>query len=322
MLVLNARDIEELLPIADCIEAAHTLFIDLARGGYFNPLRQRFSPPESSNWMTVMPALRLTGRRLWCLKQMVVTPTNSTRGIDPLQGAVLVHDGDDGRLLAVLQVASLTSIRTAAVTAVATRTLARPNPRIIAVLGTGVQGRAHIQAMRHLYPATEIRLWGRDRLRCEALAASVGAQPSPTAEAAMVGADIVCTVTGALQPFVRREWFGAGCHLNAVGSSTRAAREIDSATIAAASLFVDMREAALGESGDILGAMREGAMTPEHIRAELGEVLIGKHPGRTSEREFTLYKSLGFAALDLMAAELVIGRALAHGRGAEVDWQG
>jgi ornithine cyclodeaminase/alanine dehydrogenase-like protein (mu-crystallin family) len=321
MLILNASEIEDLLSLEDCIRAARTLFVDLAAGAYFNPVRQRFSPTASTNWMTLMPALRQTGLRRWCLKQMVVTPGNAARGLDPLQGVVIVHDGDDGQPLAVLHVGALTSVRTAAVSAMATQALARPDPRIIAVLGTGVQGRAHVRALQILYPSAQIRVWGRDPKRGTTLAQELNASAFETAQAAITGADVVCTCTAALQPLVRREWFKPGCHLNAVGASTRQARELDGETIAAASLFVDIREAALSESGDILGALRDGAITPEHIRAELGEVLSAGHPGRTSDQEFTVYKSLGFAALDLMAAELVIDKALSLGRGVSVDWR-
>jgi ornithine cyclodeaminase len=320
MRVLNEADVRALLPMADCIEAMARMFVEIARGGWHNPLRSRTRPEGSANWMTLMPVLRTGGRRLWGLKEMAVSPDNPARGLDPIQGAVLLHDGEDGRLLGIVHAPALTALRTAAVSALATRTLARAGAATVAVIGAGVQGRMHIEAMRSVLPGARIRLWGRSPDKGRALAAQAGAEFVPSIETAIRGADVVCTVTAALEPVVRREWFGPGCHLNAVGSSTPAARELDGATLAAAALFVDRREAALAESGDVLGALKEGAITPDHIRAELGEVLAGLRPGRRDAGEFTLYKSLGFAAQDLAAAELALERAARAGRGTEIAW--
>ncbi|MFN0162709.1 MAG: ornithine cyclodeaminase family protein [Burkholderiales bacterium] len=270
--------------------------------------------------MTMMPALRSAGRRLWALKEMAVFPANAARGLDPIQGAVLLHDGENGQLLGMVHAGALTAIRTAAVSAVATRALARRDSRVVAIIGTGVQGRAHIEAMRMAVPGAEIRLWGRDPARTAALCKTTACQPMTSLAAACTGADVVCTTTAALEPITHPDWFGPGCHLNAVGSSTPTAREIDAATLARATLFVDRREAALAESGDILGALREGTIEPKHVRAELGEVLTGRRPGRASQTEFTLYKALGFAALDLAAAELALANAAAMKLGHNVQW--
>ena len=320
MLVLNEQAVRASLTMADCIVAIRRVFVDMAHGGYFNPLRQRARPDGNPNWITLMPVMRIAEPRLWALKEMAVTPANAARGLDPIQGAVLLHDGADGCLLAVVHAAALTAMRTAAVSAVATRALAQADARTVAILGTGVQGRAHIEAIRQVLPGARIVLWGRDRERAQLLAAETRCDVAASIEAAIRGADVVCTTTAAQQPITRPEWFAPGCHLNAVGSSTPAAREIDAATIARAALFVDRREAALAESGDILGALREQAITPAHIRADLGEVLSGQQPGRRTPEEFTMYKALGFAALDLAAAELAVGCARQCGQGIEVDW--
>lgn len=321
MRVLSRTDVEAVLTMPDCIEAMDAMFRGLARGEFFQPLRQRARPEDGRNWITVMPALRLGGTRLWGVKEMAVTPANAARGLDPIQGAVLLHDGDDGRLLAVLSAPALTAIRTAAVTALATRTLARKDARTVAIVGAGVQGRAHAAALRCVLPDAVIRIWSRTRANAEALAREVGATAAPSIEAALAGADVVCTVTAAAEPVVRREWFAPGCHVNAVGSSAPNTREIDGATFAAASVFVDRRESTVNESGDYLGALREGAISgPDHIRAELGEVLTGARPGRTRADELTLFKSLGLAIEDLVAAELALARARALGRGVECDW--
>ena len=320
MLVLSETDVRSLLTMTDCIEAMHDVFTGMARGAYFNPLRQRARPDGNPNWITMMPVMRTAAPRLWALKEMAVTPANAALGLDPIQGAVLLHDGDDGRLLAVVHAAALTAIRTAAVSAVATRALARADAQTVAIVGSGVQGRAHIAAMRCVLPQAHMRLWGRNAMSAAQLAADTGCEVMPSIDAAIRGADVVCTVTAALEPVTQADLFAPGSHLNAVGSSTPAAREIDAVTIARASLFVDRREAALAESGDILGALREQAITPAHIRAELGEVLTGMRPGRSHTQELTMYKALGFAALDLAAAELAWRRARERGMGVEVPW--
>lgn len=320
MRVLSAEDVARALPLGACIEAMRSVFVGMAEGAYFNPLRTRARAEGEGHWMTMMPALRLSGPRLWALKEMAVFPANAAAGLDPIQGAVLLHDGDDGRLLGVVHAGALTAIRTAAVSAVATRALSRSDARVVAIIGTGVQGRAHIDAMRSVVPGAEVRLWGRDPARTAALGQATGCRPMTSLAAAVTGADVVCTTTAAQEPITDPDWFGAGCHLNAVGSSTPTAREIDAATLARASLFVDRREAALAESGDILGALREGTIEPAHVRAELGEVLTGRRPGRTSQTEFTLYKALGFAALDLAAAELALANAAAMNIGRNVPW--
>lgn len=320
MRVLGADDVTAALPLAACIEAMQAVFVGMAEGAFFNPLRTRARAEGADHWMTMMPALRTAGRRLWALKEMAVFPANAARGLDPIQGAVLLHDGEDGQLLGMVHAGALTAIRTAAVSAVATRALARRDSHVVAIIGTGVQGRAHIEAMRMAVPGAEIRLWGRDPARTAVLCQATACQPMTSLAAACSGADVVCTTTAAQEPITHPDWFGAGCHLNAVGSSTPTAREIDAATIARASLFVDRREAALSESGDILGALRAGTIEPGHVRAELGEVLTKRLPGRASQTEFTLYKALGFAALDLAAAELALANAAAMNLGRSVSW--
>jgi ornithine cyclodeaminase len=224
------------------------------------------------------------------------------RGLDTHQGAVLLHDGETGELRAILNASPITEIRTAAVSAVATRALARPGARTVAILGAGVQARSHADAMRAVLGDVEIRSWSRG--------------DGGTAEAVLEGADIVCTCTSAREPILRREWLAPGTHVNAVGSSLPSIRELDTETMAACSLFVDRRESTLNESGDLLLA----GLGEEHIRAEVGEVLIGSHPGRTDKEELTVFKSLGLAVEDLAAAELVVRKAREEGAGTEVQF--
>lgn len=321
MLLLSPSDLRALLTPGLCIDAMRQVFMALANGGYFVPLRGRASPPDSPNWITWMPTLRTAAPRRWALKEMVVTPLNSERnGLDPIQGVVILQDGDDGRLLAIADAPTLTTLRTAATTALATVTFAPPDTRIVAVLGTGIQGRSHIHALRHVLPGATIRVWGRNPENAARLAEETGCAHAASAQAAVADADVVCTVTASLEPVLRREWLKPICHLNAVGSSRPVARELDAATVAAAELFVDRREAAIQEAGEIVAALREGAISPAHIQAELGDVLTGRHPGRRSTSTFTLYKSLGLGALDLGALDLAWQLASAHGTGQRIDW--
>ena len=305
LLVLGEHDVRRLLPMDECIDAMEAALVALARDEVFNPLRFVIRPPEAP-LMGFMPAYRGGTEPLFSLKEIVIAPGNSARGLDPHQGAVLLHDGETGELLALLNASAITEIRTAAVSAVATRALARPESRVVTVVGTGIQGRSHAEAMQVVFPEAEIRLWGR-------------ASGEPI-EAALRDADVVCTCTAAREPIVRREWLAPGAHVNAVGSSIPSTRELDTATMAAASLFVDRRESTLNESGDYLFATAEGAIGPEHIRAEVGEVLVGAHPGRESEDELTVFKSLGLAVEDLAAAELVVRKARAEGAGTEIEF--
>ena len=319
--VLSQADVAACLPYKECIEAMDGLFRGLARGEFFQPLRVRVRPDGSPNWMTTMPALRLSEPRLWGLKEMAVNPDNPRAGLDPIQGAVLLHDGHDGQLLAVLNAPAVTSIRTAAVSALATRTFARKGAKTVAIIGAGVQGRAHIAALRCVLPDASYRLWGRTPDKAKQLADELGCEFAPTIEGALAGADVACTVTASIDPITKRGWFAPGCHVNAVGSSGPNNREIDAESMGAASLFVDRRESTINESGDYLGAVREGGIKgPEHIRGELGEVLLGRLPGRTSDAEFTLFKSLGIAIQDLVAAELAVAIAGKHGIGTTAAW--
>jgi ornithine cyclodeaminase len=307
LLVLGDREVRSLLTMEECIEAMEQVLSALARGELFQPLRPVFRPPGARAFFGLMPGHRSSDPPLFVLKEIVVTPSNpAERGLDAHQGGVLLHDGVTGELVALLNASPITEIRTAAVSGVATRALARRDASVVAVLGAGVQSRSHVEAMRCVLPEAEIRVWSR--------------REEPTPERALDGADVVCCCTSAREPILRREWLSQGAHVNAVGSSVPTTRELDSATVAAATLVVDRRESTEHEAGDYLMPLQEGAIGPDHIAAELGEVLTGAHPGRTSDDELTVFKSLGLAVEDLAAAELVVRKAREQGVGVEVDF--
>jgi ornithine cyclodeaminase len=188
----------------------------------------------------------------------------------------------------------------------------------VAILGAGVQARAHVHALRAVLGDPEVRIWARNLGAAEQLAAEVEAIVAPSVDAALFGAEVVCTTTAATGPVVERRWLARGAHVNAVGACIPTARELDTETVAHSSFFVDRRESALNEAGDYVLAEAEGAIGPDHIKAELGEVLADLHPGRESEDELTVFESLGIAVEDLAAAELAVRRAREQGVGVEV----
>jgi ornithine cyclodeaminase len=319
LLVLSDSDVRELLDMESCIAAMEDALAALARDELTMPLRFVVRS-GGEQLMGLMPAHRAGAAPLFSLKEIVISPGNSARGLDPHQGAVLLHDGETGVLRAMLNASAITEIRTAAVSAVATKLLARPGARRVAILGSGVQGRSHAAAMRSVVPDAEMRVWSRTPAHAEALALESHAVVCETIEEALDGAEVVCTCTSSRDPIVRRAWLAPGAHVNAVGSSVPSARELDAEAVAAASLFVDRRESTLNESGDYLAAVQEAGIGPEHIRAELGELLVGAEPGRRDDTELTLFKSLGLAVEDLAAAALCLERAREQSVGLEVEF--
>jgi ornithine cyclodeaminase len=302
-----------------CIEAMAEVLASLARGELFQPLRSIVRPPGAEGLLGLMPAYRAGPAAAWALKEIVVVPSNPSRGLDTHMGGVLLHDGETGELVALMNAAPITEIRTAAVSGVATRALARPDAQRVAILGSGAQARGHVRAMRAVLDDPEIRIWSRDLERAEELAGEVGATVYPSADSALFGAEVVCTTTAATEPIVEKRWLARGAHVNAVGSCFPTTRELDTETVAHSSFFTDRRESCLNEAGDFILAAAEGAVGPEHIRAELGEVLAGMHPGREHEDEVTVFESLGIAVEDLASAELVVRRARERGVGVEVE---
>jgi ornithine cyclodeaminase/alanine dehydrogenase-like protein (mu-crystallin family) len=307
-LILSHAEVEELLTMEECVAVMEQALKSLSRDEAHNPLRQKIAGPGAPGILGLMPCWMGGETPYYALKEVCVFPENPKRGLDAHVGTVVLHSGETGEPLAIVNASAVTAIRTAAVSAVATKLLARPGASVLAILGTGVQAKAHERAIPVVRNITEIRTYSR----------SGGTAGS--AEECVRGADIVVTVTNSKEPVLKREWLSPGVHINAVGSSIAAARELDGETVAAASLFVDRRESTVNESGDYLFAVREGAISgPEHIRAELGEILLGRAPGRSADAEITLFKSLGLAVEDLASAAFLYEKARKLGRGTWVE---
>jgi ornithine cyclodeaminase/alanine dehydrogenase-like protein (mu-crystallin family) len=324
VLVLNRRDVESMLPMHTCIELMDAALASLSRGEVILPLRPVLRVPSSPNVFALMPAysqaLKAIGTKL-----ITVFPGNHGTAIDSHQGAVLLFDGETGSLLALMDAASITAIRTAAVSGVATRLLARRDSATLAILGAGVQAHTHIDAMLAVRPLTRILIWSRSGDHARAVARDAGTRHGVNVEVvedaatAVRAADVVCTVTASREPVLRGEWLRPGAHVNAVGASIPTARELDTEAVTRARLFVDRRESALNEAGDVLLPIAEGAMTAGAIVAEIGELIAHAREGRRDGREITLFKSLGLAIEDLACAHYLHGAAKAAGAGTWVD---
>ncbi len=326
ILVLSHAEVLELLPMKECIAVMREALIALAAGKAHQPLRTIIRPPDAKGVMGLMPAYASGDRAAFGLKAICVFPGNPANGLDSHQGGVLLFSAETGELLAMMNASAITAIRTAAVSSVATDLLARVDACNLALIGSGVQARSHLVAMSEVRSIKRGRIASRNLEHaqnfCEEMRPDFpfALEPVETVAEALEGADLIVTTTTAVEPIVRREWISAGAHLNLVGSSTPNTREVDSETMAAASLFVDRRESTLNEAGDYLLAAREGVIGPDHIRAEIGEVLIGEKPGRTSLDEITLFKSLGLAVEDLFAAEYLYRKARAAKIGSWVEF--
>jgi ornithine cyclodeaminase/alanine dehydrogenase-like protein (mu-crystallin family) len=316
VLIVNEHEVESILKMRDCIEVMEEALSSLARGEVHNPLRMPIRASGASGLLGLMPSYRGGANPMYGLKEVCVYPGNPARGLDTHLGAVLLHSGETGALLAVMNASAITAIRTAAVSALATRLLARKDAKKLAILGAGVQGKSHLEAIPLVRDISEIRVFSRTREKAEKLGQAV----ADSVEDAVRGADIIVAATSSKEPILRREWLKPGAHINAVGSSIPTAREVDGATMRDASLFIDRRESTVNESGDYLFALREGAIADGHPMTEIGDVLIGKSTGRKSPHEITLFKSLGLAIEDLASAAFIYEKLKKTGRGTYVEF--
>ena len=327
-LLVGHQDVRTLLPMAECIDAMTDALRTLARGGALLPLRQVVGLPNGRDAFALMPAMLDEPAALGA-KIITVFPGNDATPYDSHQGAVLLFDLEFGRLLAILDASTITALRTAAVTAVATRALSRPESSTLALLGAGVQAATHLESVSLVRPIDTVRVWSRSGTRARRFAersAATGASivVCDTAREAVDGADIVCTVTSSREPVLHGEWLAPGTHVNAVGASLPTSRELDSAAVAKSRLFVDRRESTLNEGGDFLVPKREGLIGDDHIVGEIGELLVDppRIAGRRSADEITLFKSLGLAIEDVASARRIYDRATATGAGTWIDLGG
>jgi alanine dehydrogenase len=319
-LLLSEQDVRAVLSMDNLIPAMEAALAQYSTGGVRQPLRNVIEIGPQRAYHGVMPAFIEQPAALGT-KIVTVYGTNPSRGLPTHLATIVLLDPETGELLAIADGRYITEARTAAASAASAKHLAREDAGVLAVLGAGVQARSHIEALTRVRPIREIRVWSRTASHADALIADM--QPhvratltrADSAQAAVDGAGVVALVTASHVPVVRREWIAPGTHICAVGACRPDQREMDTALVRDARLFVDSRIGALAEAGDIVIPIAEGAITPDHIAAELGEVFAGRAAGRQTPAEITIFKSLGMAVEDVAAARLAWERASSSGVG-------
>jgi len=326
-LVLTQAEVRSLLPMDECMDLMAETLQALARGEGLNPLRSLMRLSEGKGILGMMPGVSGEPEALG-IKVVTVFPGNHGSDYDAHQGVVLLFDPEHGLPVGILDASEVTATRTAAVSGVATRALAREDASELALVGSGVQARTHLQAMLLARPIETVRVYSSTTEHREAFARrerdrhGVEVVAVASAEEAVRGADVVCTVTSSSEPVLRGAWLEPGTHVNAVGSSVKSTRELDTEAVVRSRLFVDRRESTVTEAGDYLFPLAEQAIDVGHIVGELGDVLLGRLAGRRSDEEVTLFKSLGLAVEDLAAAQHALEQARARGMGTIVPLGG
>jgi ornithine cyclodeaminase/alanine dehydrogenase-like protein (mu-crystallin family) len=327
VLVVNEPGVRALLPMVDCVPLMREALSTFARGDAVLPLRTMMRLPDGSGLLGLMPGY-LGEPRSFGVKIVSVMFGNQGTGFDSHQGVVVLFGLEHGEPLALLDANAITAIRTAAASAAATDALAREDAGDLALLGSGAQARAHLAAMGAVRRLRRVRVWSRNRANAETFAREapapegVGVEVAASAEDAVRGADLVCTTTAAKEPVLRGAWLAAGAHVNAVGACFPATRELDTEAARRARFFTDCRESCLNEAGDFRIARDEGAFDDTHLRGEIGEVFLGRVPGRVAPGDVTVYESLGIALEDLAAAHFIHRRARETGAGTWLEWGG
>jgi ornithine cyclodeaminase len=306
-LFVNKDRIASLLPMEECIGVMKEMFRSLAAGECLQPLRNIMLLPDRTGVLGMMPChsakLGVMG-----IKVITVFHANSEVGLPSHQGVVMLFDAKHGQPLMLFDALEITAIRTAAASAVATEVLSRKNSSTLSIIGSGEQAKRHIEAMLIIRKIKQINIWSRNEKNAKHLVNTLSGEYNlpvhlkKNVQQAVENADIICTVTSSKEPVVMGEWIAPGTHINAVGSSTPFARELDTAAIAKSKLFTDCYESLFKEAGDFLIPKKEGSVTDEHVKAEIGEVLAGTKKGREHDDEITVFKSLGIAAEDIFAA--------------------
>lgn len=310
MLILDAAAVRAAFRYDAAIPVMRAAMETAGRGDVCQPQRLLLDPPMVPGVAGLMAAAVGSGPVAFGFKAATLFPDNAARGLDSVQSLVALLDAETGVPRTLLAGHVVTEIRTAAVSAVATAALARRDACDLAVLGAGVQGKAHIEAISLVRTLRRIRVWNRTPARAEALVAwarqrGLPAEVTATARDAVIDADIICTTTASPTPVVDGDWLAPGVHINAVGAFQPTTRELGGDVVAGATVLVDSRESALAAAGDLLLAVKDGLLDEPPIAAELGDVLLGRHQGRTTDDQRTIFESLGLALQDVAAAAYI-----------------
>ena len=321
-LCLSEADIHAVLPMADLIRAMETALAAFSSGQVVQPVRPVVEMGEAALFAAMPGFVRdppVLGAKL-----VAVMGANQARGLPTHRASIVLLDPETGALIALMDGRLITEMRTAAVSAVSAKYMARADAGVLAILGSGVQARSHLAALMLWRPFTEVRVWSPtpDHVRQFAAESAVPVRVCRSAAEAVRGADVVVLATASSAPVVEDGWVAPGAHVVSVGACRPNQREMDPALVARARVVVDSRASAFAESGDIVLGLGEGRFARSHVVAELGEVISGSVPGRTSEAEITVFKSLGLAVEDLAAARLAFERARQQDKGVEIDLGG
>jgi len=298
-LYLNEGQVKKHLPMAELIAAMEKALIEFSAGKVTQPVRSVINVDPPGGFLGLMPSLTPDGLGL---KAVTFYPSNAERGIPTHMATIFLVDPHTGTPLAIMDGRLITEMRTAAVSAAATKLLAAPDAKILAILGSGVQAHSHVEALRFVRQFEEIRVWSATQEHAERFAKEIGAT-AMSAEKAVRDADVIVTVTNSKTPVLKGTWIKSGCHVNAIGACRPDWRELDDEAMSNV-VFVDSREGALKESGDVI-------LSGTKIYAELGEALANKVPARANET--TIFKSLGMAVEDIAAAVLVYRQKIYFG---------
>jgi ornithine cyclodeaminase len=299
-LFLSAEEVAQALPYAECVPLMREAMIALSNGRTRQLLRGIVDLPHGRAF-GVMPGAMLDDGAFGA-KLVSVYPDNFAKGGRSHQGVVVLFDPETGAPSAILEAGEITAIRTAAASAAATDALARPDARHLAILGYGEQAKRHLEAIRCVRKIERVTVWGRDFAKARAF----GEEAFESVEAAVAGADIICTVTAAPEPILESRWVADGTHINAVGSSRAGPAEIANDLVARARFFADHRDGVLAQGAEFIRAREAGMIGEDHLLGEIGEVMAGTIAGRTSAADVTIYKSLGSIVQDLAAARHIV----------------
>lgn len=328
-LILSRSQVEGLVTMGEVVAEVEEAFADLSNGTALQPGALSMSLPSSSGAFAVMPALA-DRQNLALLKLLADVPDNVAKGLPMQRSVITLVSKDIGAPVAIFHGQIPTRIRTAAASAVGSRHLSRPDSRVLGLIGAGALALEHIRSHLEVRPIERVLVWSRkDTTVANLIALAAQNFPGLVVDAAasrqdvFAQADIVCTLTPSRDPVVEGAWFKPGQHINAVGAPPRGDhREIDSAGMARATVVLDSLPVAMHDSGDLLLAIADGSLSKDQVFAELGDVITGKAPGRSSDDEITLFNSVGLALQDIAICALMVQRARAKGIGLEVDLAG
>jgi ornithine cyclodeaminase len=301
---INKEKVASLLTMQECIAVMEKMFRSLAMGEAAQPLRSLMWLPGKKGLLGIMPGYD-TSIGIMGIKLISVFHGNRDKGYPSHQGVVILFDANNGQPLMIFDASEITALRTAAVSALATTLLSRQDAEVLSIVGSGEQAERHIESILLVRKIRQINTWSRNEKNATRLASKVSERHnipvvvSKNAKEAVKDADIICTVTSSPEPVVLGNWISRGAHINAVGSSTPFARELDTNAVLKSKLYTDCYESILNEAGDFLIPKKEGAVTDSHIRGDLGELLLGTKRGREDNDEITLFKSLGIASEDI-----------------------